>query len=603
MTSLKKKSLTDIAAQNPIKRPSGFISIVQGLSALTDLSKISDLAHGSTILGGVAHAPTSNQAFVNTAALSIVSRYAASGELMKEPIIDALKDLVGKEIVTNGNNPFKFQIGSILGIGGFGAVIKVMQIDPKPDHDLPMVMKVQFPGGKDEIQRKYLFKNELNVLKSIKEFDHANLTKFFNEVNFSIKLGKRDVPLEGIVLEYVNGKTLLQIIEDKHTLSWNYLKETVLPGVLSGLNALHNPGKGQGIVYEDLSLGNILIGEKFNGSQSVPRPVLIDFASAEGIGKSRSITMGTPGYLAPEKIPPSIGPSEIPRAELHTSKSDIFSLGMTLYECLSGENPFLVRQNENAMDKIFNSKLESLDVVMNRKRLAPIPNGLSDLIMRMVEKNFNKRPSIEEVISEFEKYGVVVPKTENVKEIINGGNSDEVQKLKSEVATKYSFVPTKSPSRIGSAIKTFASITILSAVVYFGATHITRSDLKKAQTIANTVASDLRKDAPGAINSAKKIIESSAAKLDHKLPVVFNLDVEIDGKKYKKDEIVYLENVGTSNKKIEYKIKNKKRVTSKSISYTTNQISGGLAYSFQIGKTPTTVPYSSSMKPFKITLN
>jgi hypothetical protein len=120
MTSLNKKSLTDTAAQTPIKKPSGFISVVQGFSALTDLSKIRDLAHGSTIMGGVAHAPTSNQAFVNTAALSIVSQYTARGELIKEPIIDALKDLVGKEIVTNGNNPFKFQVGSILGIGGFG---------------------------------------------------------------------------------------------------------------------------------------------------------------------------------------------------------------------------------------------------------------------------------------------------------------------------------------------------------------------------------------------------------------------------------------------------------------------------------------------------
>jgi eukaryotic-like serine/threonine-protein kinase len=127
-----------------------------------------------------------------------------------------------------------------------------------------------------------------------------------------------------IVMEWVDGKFLREILAKEEKLSVDRAARLAI-GVCEALEYIHS----QGVVHRDLKPENIMVGEN-------DRIKLIDFGLASSEGMRRltfsklSNAMGTPDYISPEQI-------QRTRAD---GRSDVYALGVILFEMLTGQTPF-----------------------------------------------------------------------------------------------------------------------------------------------------------------------------------------------------------------------------------------------------------------------
>jgi eukaryotic-like serine/threonine-protein kinase len=145
--------------------------------------------------------------------------------------------------------------------------------------------------------------------------NHPNIVSLFDTVT--------ENGHEAVVLELVPGRTLRQLLDDEGRLS---VSDTVHIGIAlaDALDAAHRAG----LVHRDVKPGNVLITPS-------RRVMLTDFGIATALGRTDDITsenvmQGTAKYLSPEQV---LGATT-------DGRSDIYSLGVVLYECLTGRVPF-----------------------------------------------------------------------------------------------------------------------------------------------------------------------------------------------------------------------------------------------------------------------
>jgi eukaryotic-like serine/threonine-protein kinase len=154
--------------------------------------------------------------------------------------------------------------------------------------------------------------------------------------------------------------------------------------VAEGLAAAHD----EGLVHRDIKPANIWLETRTKGQP--PRVRLLDFGLARALREDSQIShsgmvVGTPAYMAPEQA----------RGRLVDHRADLFSLGVVLYQMSTGERPF------NGSDTMAVLSSLALDVpetpcTLNRA----VPEALSDLIMRLLEKDAANRPaSAEDVVN------------------------------------------------------------------------------------------------------------------------------------------------------------------------------------------------------------
>ncbi|MEO0116950.1 MAG: serine/threonine-protein kinase [candidate division WOR-3 bacterium] len=173
-----------------------------------------------------------------------------------------------------------------------------------------------------------------------------------------------------IISEYVPGETLEEIIKKKKTLP---LEEVLRLGkeISDILARIHN----KGILHRDIKPSNIIIRE--DGQLK-----LTDFGLAQSF-RIEKLTIegeiiGTPAYMSPEQI----------SGKAIDFRSDIFSLGVVLFELLTGENPFLAPTFTGVLHKILYEKTD----------LSGLPKEVRSLLSRMLAKDPNHRfSSAEEV--------------------------------------------------------------------------------------------------------------------------------------------------------------------------------------------------------------
>ena len=176
------------------------------------------------------------------------------------------------------------------------------------------ILKDEFLAS-EEFRRR--FKNES---KAIAVLSHPNIVKVY-DVSYGDKL-------QYIVMEYVEGITLKEYIEQQGVISW---KETVhfTTQILRALQHAHD----KGIVHRDIKPQNIMLLE--NGTIKVTDFGIARFSRSE----TRTMTdtaIGSVHYISPEQA----------RGDITDDKSDIYSVGVVMYEMLTGQLPF---QSDNSV--------------------------------------------------------------------------------------------------------------------------------------------------------------------------------------------------------------------------------------------------------------
>ncbi len=211
----------------------------------------------------------------------------------------------------------KYKVGRLLGEGGMGAVYEAENTWTRRRVAVK-VMRPEFARDPEATQRF------LREAQSAAQVDHPNVVSVLD-------LG-RDTATGSlfIVQEFLVGRELRAFIDERGAVPAEEALALMLP-VVDGLVAAHSLG----VVHRDLKPENIFLAESRTG-RVVPK--LIDFGIAKALrprdNEFRTLigqTMGTPGYMSPEQA----------RGDIDVdARSDVWSIGVVLYELLSGRIPF-----------------------------------------------------------------------------------------------------------------------------------------------------------------------------------------------------------------------------------------------------------------------
>jgi serine/threonine protein kinase/tetratricopeptide (TPR) repeat protein len=249
-------------------------------------------------------------------------------------------------------------------------------------HILEMIgkggMAVVYKGQHKSLSRRMV---AIKMLSATLEGDASFNERFFREAEVMDRLRHPNIVTlydfmesEGhyyIVMEYVAGRTLSEIIKQAGgPLPLEQVK-AIFQQVLSGIGHAHSLG----IVHRDLKPGNIMINEE--GEVKIT-----DFGIARLLGNNFEATLtttglgiGSPYYMSPEQVLAS-------KDHPITAASDIYSLGITLYQVVTGRLPF---EGEDSLFTIMQSHVKKLPP-FPREILPAIPVPLEETILKSIQK-------------------------------------------------------------------------------------------------------------------------------------------------------------------------------------------------------------------------
>jgi len=255
-----------------------------------------------------------------------------------------------------------------IGKGGMGRVY--LAIDDK--NKRKVAIKVLPEHFLDDKKKSEYLQRELQIAR---ELNHPNVVNIFDSLELR---RKSDGKLQGFMLmDYIDGENLRDYIA-KRNLSLGQRIE-ICEQICSGLNYIHRhrlkDGRYHSIVHRDIKPENILITEQ-------GQVKIVDFGlsveeKAFSFLRSRS-RAGTPRYMSPEQI----------KGKRVDERSDIYSLGVCMYELFTGKIPYEAKDRKEIMKMHVSSKIEP---EAPHKVNPQIPLSLSRIIMVTLEKDPEKR--------------------------------------------------------------------------------------------------------------------------------------------------------------------------------------------------------------------
>jgi serine/threonine-protein kinase len=205
------------------------------------------------------------------------------------------------------------------------------------------------------------------------------VTRFLREARLAGKLRNHNIVFvmdagvsNGVhyyAMEYIKGKTLREILESRKSLSEMEVVRLALHMSLA-LEHAHE----HGVVHRDIKPSNIIVsGDRM--------PKLCDFGLAKDITLDTRLTsvgtvLGTPYYISPEQI----------KGEPIDIRSDIYSLGATLYHCVCGQAPFSSVEDESVLYMHLAQEPEPL-----RYRRPGFSEVVAEIIHKMLRKDPDER--------------------------------------------------------------------------------------------------------------------------------------------------------------------------------------------------------------------
>ncbi len=243
----------------------------------------------------------------------------------------------------------RYEILELIGVGGMANVFRAR--DLKQNKIVAVkILREEFLDNEELVRR---FKNES---KAIGLLSHPNIVKVF-DVNFSDTV-------QYIVMEYIDGITLKDYIERKKPLSW---KDTVhfTVQILRALQHAHD----RGIVHRDIKPQNIMLLE--DGSIKVMDFGIARFSRSE----TRTITdktIGSVHYISPEQA----------KGDITDAKADLYSVGIMMYEMLTGKLPF---DSDSAVSIAIK---QISDAAKSPREIVPeIPEALEEITLKAMAKD------------------------------------------------------------------------------------------------------------------------------------------------------------------------------------------------------------------------
>lgn len=261
----------------------------------------------------------------------------------------------------------RYELLELIGVGGMADIYRARDI--QEDRIVAVkILKTEYAGSEEFLRR---FRNES---KAIALLSHPNIVKIY-DVGFTDKV-------QFIVMEYVDGITLSDYIEQQGVLKWRDAVHFTVQ-TLKALQHAHD----RGIVHRDIKSSNIMLLR--DGTIKV-----MDFGIArfnrENNKTMSEKTIGSVHYISPEQA----------RGDMTDERSDIYSVGVALYEMLTGKKPF---------DGDTPVAIALMHMQTDPKKPSEvnetIPEGLEQIVLKAMQKEPNARyQTALEMITDLEEF-------------------------------------------------------------------------------------------------------------------------------------------------------------------------------------------------------